>query len=363
MIDDADQPIMLTFVVPDDGGVVSGGHVYNRHVLSEWRAAGRPVEVLTLPGSWPFPRERDRVRLAAALRGRGLVLLDGLVGCACPCEVTDARAAGSSIHLLVHLPLPAECGLTDAQTAALADTERRAIHAASGVVATSHTAAQDLRDRYGRPDIGVATPGVDPAPPAAGSTPPRLLTLAALTPRKNHTTLIAALSVLGDRAWTASFAGPASPADERRVRDALVDAGLADRIELPGPLAGAALAAQWHAADLLVLPSLAETFGLVVTEALARGLPAVVAAGTGAVEALTGVPPGNPSPDPVASPLAGPLAGAAVDAADPASLADVLGRWLDDSAVRDTWRRAAARRRVSLPAWSQTADNLHNLLV
>ena len=55
---------------------------------------------------------------------------------------------------------------------------------------------------------------------------------------------------------------------------------------MPGALVGSALDQKWEAADLLVLPSRTETYGLVVVEALARGIPAVVTAGTGAIEAL-----------------------------------------------------------------------------
>lgn len=343
----------MTFVVPDDGGVVSGGHAYNRRVLRAWHAAGLPTDVVTVPGSWPTPGPGDRAALARALRGRPRVLLDGLVGCACPEQVEAARAAGARVHLLVHLPLPAETGLSATRLQALAAAERRAIRAATGVVATSHTAAADLRNRYGRPDIGVAVPGVDAAPAAAGSDPPRLLTVAALTPRKNHAGLVDALARLTDRAWTAALVGPGSPADERRVREAVVAAGLAGRVEVTGPLAGEALEAQWHAADLLVLPSLAETYGLVVTEALARGLPAVVAAGTGAVEALTGVTGAQPP---------GPVAGAAVDPRDRDAFAETLRRWLDDERLRRDWRRAAELRRATLRPWSQTADDLRRHL-
>ena len=56
----------------------------------------------------------------------------------------------------------------------------------------------------------------------------------------------------------------------------------------PGALTGARLDAVWAATDLLLLTSASETFGMVVTEALARGIPAVVTGGTGAVEALLG---------------------------------------------------------------------------
>ena len=68
----------------------------------------------------------------------------------------------------------------------------------------------------------------------------------------------------------------------RRVRDG----GLGDRVCFAGPLTEAELDRSYGAADLLVLASRAETYGMVVTEALARGLPVVAAEVGGVPEAL-----------------------------------------------------------------------------
>ncbi len=57
-------------------------------------------------------------------------------------------------------------------------------------------------------------------------------------------------------------------------------------VRFAGPLTGAELAASYAAADLLVLPSRAETYGMVVTEALARGIPVLATAVDGVPEAL-----------------------------------------------------------------------------
>ena len=78
----------------------------------------------------------------------------------------------------------------------------------------------------------------------------------------------------------------ADPDYAARLRAEIVAAGLGERIAVPGLLVGKALDREWDATDLLVLPSRIESYGLVIGEALARGIPAVVTAGTGAVEAL-----------------------------------------------------------------------------
>jgi glycosyltransferase involved in cell wall biosynthesis len=168
-----------------------------------------------------------------------------------------------------------------------------------------------------------------------------------LTPTKDQITLVRALAHVADLGWLADLVGfdRADPDYAARVRDEVATAGLADRIRITGPLIGPVLDQRWDAADLLVLPSRVETFGLVVTEALARGIPAIVSAGTGAVEALQqgATLPGDAMP------------GAAVQPGDPTALAEVLREWLTRPELRSVWRQAALARRDSLPGWGQTA--------
>jgi hypothetical protein len=61
------------------------------------------------------------------------------------------------------------------------------------------------------------------------------------------------------------------------LRSRALARGLGRRVRFPGPRAGAELARSYGAADLLVLPSRGEAYGMVVTEALARGIPVVAA--------------------------------------------------------------------------------------
>jgi glycosyltransferase involved in cell wall biosynthesis len=139
------------------------------------------------------------------------------------------------------------------------------------------------------------------------------------------------------------------PAFAARVRRRLAEDGLDNRVHFAGPRTGADLDRSYGSADLLVLPSRAETYGMVVTEALARGLP-VVAADVGGVAEALGHGTGGTRP------------GLLVPAEDPAALAAALRAWLGDAEVRRTWRRAARERRASLPRWSATASALAGVL-
>ena len=166
-----------------------------------------------------------------------------------------------------------------------------------------------------------------------------------LLPGKGQLGLVRALGNLRGLAWTAELAGhdAADPAYAAAVRSEVGRLGLGERIQVPGELRGPALEEAWARADLSVLPSVSETFGLSVAESLARGVPAVVGAGTGAEEAL-GLS--------LAAGLG--LAGTACGTGEE-DLANMLGRWLTDASLRERWRAAARAARPRLPGWDETA--------
>jgi glycosyltransferase involved in cell wall biosynthesis len=177
---------------------------------------------------------------------------------------------------------------------------------------------------------------------------PHFLMLATLTPTKDQLTLVSALAQVADLPWTAALVG-SDRADRdyaARLRAEVAAAGLGERITVPGTLHGQTLDQEWDAADLLVLPSQTETYGLVIVEALARGIPAVVTEGTGAIEAL----------QQGATTLSAATPGTAVPVSDAATLAMVLRRWLTEPTLRHAWRQAALARRDTLPGWQQTAE-------
>ncbi|MBM0279210.1 glycosyltransferase, partial [Micromonospora tarensis] len=149
--------------------------------------------------------------------------------------------------------------------------------------------------------------------------------------------------------WSAPAPLSREPDLVHRLRDRLAGAGLADRVRLAGPLTGAALDAAYAAADLLVLPSRGETYGMVVTEALARGLPVLSTRVGGVPEALGRTPDGE-------------LPGVLVAPDDPAALAGALSWWLGDDELRARLRRAALARRDTLTDWPVTTALLAAVL-
>jgi glycosyltransferase involved in cell wall biosynthesis len=340
-------------ISPAGLGGPTGGTRYNERVASEWG-----IEVEYLPGGWPTPSQRDLDALSRLLHRPGPprpVMLDGLIASAAEPVLADSRRM--RVVALVHLPLPAESGLSPRRRAELGAGEQAALHAADAVACTSSWAAADLRRRYALADAVVAEPGTDAAPLALGSRPPRLLTLAAYLPRKNHRLLLEALADarLASLAWSALWLGAEPVRGARRhLLGTVRDIGLGGRVEVGPARRGPALDQAWAAGDLLLLPSLAESFGMVVTEALARGIPAVVGAGTAAEDTLRHA--GSTVEDEQRPP------GVALDPRDPAAWTEAVHAWLTDEALRGRWRRLARQRRTGLPGWGATAQRLGDLL-
>lgn len=331
------------FLVPRPSAP-SGGHAYNASVCAHW--PGTPPEIVQLDSPWPRGDADGRAALREALNRPDVAIVDGLVGAAHPDLLEEAGARGCRVVLLVHLPLADEGGLSESERRELDERERRSVRAAWRVVTTSRTAASDLRRRTGRDDIVAVSPGVSPAEPAEPHDPPVLLQVGSIGPRKNQLTTLAALAGCLDLPWRAVFVGPVADGGyAERFRAALPES----RATWTGPLDGPELEAVYAGADLLLHPARAETWGMVVTEALAHGIPAIVGAGTGAVEAL-------------ASGSASGLPGAVLPPDDAGALARVVCRWLGDPDVRTRWRDRARDARAGLRDWHEASAELARVL-
>jgi glycosyltransferase involved in cell wall biosynthesis len=134
-----------------------------------------------------------------------------------------------------------------------------------------------------------------------------------------------------------------------RLRSRARELGVSDRVRTTGPLTGPTLATAYAEADVLVLASRGETYGMVVTEALARGLPVIASSVGGLPEALGLGPEGNPP-------------GLLVPPEAPEALAGALGVWLGDTDRRRSLRHAAEQRRATLSGWSSTADRVARVI-
>jgi glycosyltransferase involved in cell wall biosynthesis len=335
----------------DDPARRSGGNVYDRRICDGLRTLGWQVRERQVPGAWPSSTPSAHAastKVLASLDDGEVVLIDGLIACGSPGTLV-LQASRLRLAVLVHLPL----GL-GTSSADVVSRERAVLSAATAVITTSDWSRRWLLGSYGLDEgrVHVAEPGVDEAPPARGTSGGgELLCVAAVAPHKGQDLLLAALQQLPDLAWRCLCVGSRTRdrAFTAELSRAVATSGLADRFVLAGNRWGTALEAAYAAADVLVLPSRMETYGLVVTEALARGLPVIGSDVGGVAEALGGDGCGH-------------RPGVLTPPANVGALADALRHWLLEPTLRDLLRARARRRRSTLRRWETTASEIATAL-
>ncbi len=334
------------FAIPGDLATLTGGYGYDRRVLAELPACGVAAAHLPLPGGFPFPDAAtvaESLRLLTQAPADHVLLVDGLALGALP----PAALAGLAAPLvaLVHHPLGLESGLDPATARALIENERAVLAHARHVIVTSPTTRDTLIADFAVSGerITVAEPGTDPAPrfQGSGGESVALLAIGSITPRKGHVVLIEALAGLVHLPWRLAIIGSPDrdPACAAQLLAVIAAHGLGARVKLGGEAPEAIIGAGYAGADLFVLPSLYEGYGMVLGEAMARGLPIVTTTGGAAAQtvpdaAALKVPPGD------APALRAALQAAITDPALRARLAEAswlagqgLPRWRDGAAL------------------------------
>jgi glycosyltransferase involved in cell wall biosynthesis len=344
----------LVLVVPGRLDTLSGGYGYDRRVVAGLAERGWSVAVRELDESFPFPTPHaraDAARVLASIPDGVTVLFDGLALGALP-EEAEREFARLRLVALVHHPLAAETGIDAVDAAALEASERRALAAVRRVVVTSRATAAALGGYRVDPHrVDVVEPGTDRAPLAIGSGdgPLQLLCVAALVPRKGYDVLFHALASIPYRRWRLTCVGSfgRDPETVKQLRALLCTEGLDHLVQFAGEADIATLAAYYATADVFVLATRYEGYGMAVAEALARGLP-VVSTRTGAIGELVG-----------------DQAGIIVPPGDVTALSLALSQVLDDAAgngVRERLARGARRVRDWLPTWDDAASRMDALL-
>jgi glycosyltransferase involved in cell wall biosynthesis len=336
----------FAFAVPGDLATPTGGYAYDRRMITELGDLGWRIDLLDLGDGFPWPDEATRAgartRLLAMPAGRSIVV-DGLALGVLP-ETASQLAGRNPLLALVHHPLALEWGLSVKQADALRASERAALAAVQGVVVTSAATARLVASDYGVPAerITVARPGSDPTRLSQGSHDGvvQLLSVGAVVPRKGFDVLIAALATLTDLPWRLTIAG-----DRTRDRNAAaqLDADIAhhalgDRIDVLGAVSPPRLAALYAEADVFVLASHFEGYGMAFAEAVAHGMPII---GTDAGAIPDTVPAG---------------AGLLVDPGDSPALAQALRRVIGDADLRRRLASAARAAAPLLPTWQRSAE-------
>jgi glycosyltransferase involved in cell wall biosynthesis len=331
------------FAVPGSLDTPTGGYAYDKRIIAELERIGWRIALVDVGEGFPWPSDATRFKARAALLSAPTgwpIVVDGLALGALPDVAFELK---NPLLALVHHPLALEWGLTPEQAERLRQSERRALACARAVVVTSPATARIVASDYGvsRERITVARPGNDPVLSAHGSRGgvPHLLSVGAVVPRKGFDILIGALAELRNLEWRLTIAGDLTrdPVTAERLQADIVRHRLAGRIATPGAVSSEQLAALYDGADLFVLASRFEGYGMAYAEALARGLP-VIGTRAGAI------------PDTIPDD-----AGLLVDAGDVAALAAALRRLIIDPGLRRRLSKAGLAAARQLPTWPQSA--------
>jgi glycosyltransferase involved in cell wall biosynthesis len=338
----------LVFAVPGDLSTPTGGYAYDRRMIAELGALGWRTQVIELGDGFPHPSAATRAAaeaLLAAVPARRPIVIDGLALGVLP-EIAARLRATHPLIALIHHPLAVESGLTADQAARLRASERAALAGAHAVVANSTATARTLAADYGvDPErITVAPPGTDRPVIAARDKSQNdsvaLLAVGALVPRKGYDVLIAALAEVSDLPWRLTIAGADArdPGTSARLKADIARFKLERRIAIAGAVTADRLAALYAAADLFVLPSRYEGYGMAFAEAIAHGLPVI---GT----------TGGATPDTVPA-----SAGVLVPPDDRAALVMALRRLIEHPEERARLALGARAAADRLPTWRASAE-------
>ncbi|MGC3875239.1 glycosyltransferase family 4 protein [Halomonas sp. GXIMD04776] len=352
----------LTLIVAGNPAQFTGGYIYDARIVTALRQRGWEVEVIGLEGRFPEPDATAAEALEKALDQQpdgARVVIDGLALGGLP-EVVAVHAKRLELTALIHHPLADETGLDQAQRTRFLLSETRALAAVDQVIATSIFTARRLADfNVAAERIAVIEPGVEPAPLSSrsnktaqhsGDRPPecqQLLCVATVIPRKGQDILIDALAKLRHYDWQCDLIGALDrdPQFAEKVTTLIHDHNLTDRIQLLGERPSEALKTAYHNADLFVLPSLYEGYGMVISEALAHGLPVVTTTGGALAHTLP------------------QAAGLGVPPNDTQAMTEALRRWFNEPDLRQRLTQGAHRARDNLTDWQAAGDAFSKVLL
>lgn len=337
----------------------SGGYLYDRKLVEHLRAQGDEVEVLSLPVGGYFRHLLDNFSSSLLERLEclelDLLLQDEL-------NHPSLFALNRRLKRRLRLPIIAIVHHLRSQEShppglrqVYARLERRYLGTVDALIYNSQSTRRSVEQLLKRRPPGVVVyPAADhrasaPHPPrlAAGDGQLRLFFLGNVIRRKGLHDLLEALRILPSSDWRLRVGGDLAldRGYVRRLRRMLPRAGLESRVEFCGHLDPQEISQSFAWANLFVLPSQLEGFGIAYLEAMAAGVPVIASRSGGAVEIVDHQ-----------------VNGLLIEPGDPAALAAVLADLLQETERLREMGRAARQRYQRHPTWAESAQEARDFL-
>jgi glycosyltransferase involved in cell wall biosynthesis len=343
--------LRFAFITVGETSRLTGGYLYHARVFAGLREKGIEVETLVASGAAPAEQEAAVPRLGTSLdlRRFDAIVVDALARIVCAPWLDSWRASHPVVAMVHELPSIAAGG----EVAQEQEFEEPLLRA-DRLIAVSDHGRFILQSRgVSAERIRVVSPGLDHLSPtdagverfAREGSLVRALCVAQWIPRKDILSLVQAWTARKRPGMTLELIGEtdADPAYAASVRAAIADASDSS-IHVSGPVDDATLGAAYSTADLFVLPSRYEGYGIVYAEALAHGLP-IIACNVG------------PVPE-----LVGEEAALLVPPDDVQALSGILDQLLGDPALRSRMSEAAYYRAEGLPRWEDATTGFLHVL-
>jgi glycosyltransferase involved in cell wall biosynthesis len=345
-------------VVPGEIDRLTGGSIYDKRVIKDLAARGAVLELLSIP-DLPYlaalflaPMVTILLLFKIIRSSHDLVVEDGWAHPAlwlfnAICRVRRRPALIVIVHQVRWLERPRVKRLARL-------IERISLQSANLLITVSDFMRREIELLIGQARVEVCRPGSDQPASACHKASPddrgevRLLFVGNCARRKGLHTLIEAVGILKGRPIKLDVVG-ATGAERgylRRLRRRVDELGLVDVVTFRGAATGEALAGYYAAADLFVMPSLYEGYGIVYAEAMRAGLP-VIATKVGPVFEI--VRDGENA--------------LLVDPGDASGLAAAIDQMVTDRERRVRFSRRSLELAVKLPSWEATCERIaRNLL-
>lgn len=342
----------ILFIIPGDINLPTGGYRYDREIINAWKSSGVDVELISIEGSYPFPSKGEKTGALESIKSfpkADIAVVDGLLGGVAP-RFLQKLSETMPVVALIHHPLCLENGLSQTSTAVLEETERQGLAFTSCVITTSPTTSRTVEKLFNLNPAQIHTvlPGVARGTRSTGSENSciNLLCVGSVIERKGHKDLLLSLSKLMHLDWQLECIG-STQFDKPLYSElsAFVEReALTERVHFRGDVDEGVLEAAYSKADVFVLPSLFEGYGMAYAEAIVRGIP-VIGTTAGAI------------PETVPAPC-----GILVEPSNVSALSSALESLIVDETLRIKYREGSIKEEPNFPTWQGSAIQFAKIL-